>query len=63
MLKSYWWVVLVVAYRFLLSAPGPFGFNWVLALIWTLLGMGLGGYETKGLGPGLDNNNLERLSS
>ena len=35
MLKSCGWVVVVVvvAYRILLSAPGPFGFNWVLKLI------------------------------
>ena len=45
------WVV--VAYRILLSAPGPFGFNWVLELIGTWLG--LGDFGTKGLGPELDN--------
>ena len=45
-----------VAYRISLSAPGPFGFNWVLELIGTWFGFGLGGFWTYGLGPGLDNN-------
>ena len=44
---EWWWV----AYRILLSAPGPFRFNWVLDLIGTWQGLGLGG-----LGPGLDKN-------
>ena len=58
-----WWAV--VAYRILLSAPGPFGFNWVLGLIGTWLGLGLGGFGTKGLGPGLDNysRNLDLVIS
>ena len=43
-----WWVV---AYRTLVSAPGPFGTNWVFELIGTWLGLVLGG-----LGPGLDNS-------
>ena len=42
------WVL--VAYRILVSAPGPFGTNWVLELIEILLGLGLGGFGTKGQG-------------
>ena len=41
-----WWVV--VAYRILLSAPVPFGFNWGFELGWTGLGLGLGGFGTRG---------------
>ena len=52
-LKVVGWVV--VAYRILLSAPGPFGFNWVLELIGTCLVLGLGSFGTWGSGPGLDN--------
>ena len=48
----------MVAYRILLSAPGPFGFNWVLVLIGTWLGFGLGDLGAKGLGPGLDNKKI-----
>ena len=36
-------------------SPSPFGTNWVLELIGTWMGLGLGGFGTKGLGPGLDN--------
>ena len=42
-----------VAYSILVSVPGPFGTNWVLELIGTLLGLGLGGFGTKDLWPGL----------
>ena len=31
-----------MAYRILLSALGPFGYHWVLELIGTWLGLGLG---------------------
>ena len=48
--------MLVVAHRILVSALGPFGFNWVLDLFGTWLGLGLGGFLTKDLGPGLDNS-------
>ena len=47
--------VMVLACRILLSAPGPFGFNWVLELIGTCLVLGLGSFGTWGSGPGLDN--------
>ena len=36
---GWWWV----AYKILLSAPGPFGFNW------DLVGVGPRGFGTKGL--------------
>ena len=42
-----------MAYSILVSVPGPFGTNWVLELIGTLLGLGLGGFGTKDLWPGL----------
>ena len=36
--------------------PRPFGTNWGLELMWTRLGLGLGGLRLiNGLGPGLDN--------
>ena len=49
--------MLVVAHKILVSALGPFGFKWVLDLFgtWLGLGLGLGGFGTKGLRPGLDN--------
>ena len=34
---------------------GPFRFIWILELIRTWLGLGLGYLGTGGLGPGLDN--------
>ena len=52
MLKSYGWVVVVVAYRILVSAPVPFGLIWVSNWVelgwdwaegdWGLEGLGLG---------------------
>ena len=36
-------------------SPSPLGTYWVFELILTWLGLGLGGFGTKGLGPGLDN--------
>ena len=36
-------------------SPSPLGTNLVLELNETRLGLGLGGFGTKGLGPGLDN--------
>jgi len=43
--------------RILLSAQGPFGFNWVLKLgLRTWLGLGLEDFVTMGFGPGLDNS-------
>ena len=36
-------------------SPSPLGPNWGLDLIGTWLGLGLGGFGTKGLGTGLDN--------
>ena len=41
-----------------MSAPVPLVLFWVLnwvGLGWTGLGLGLGGFGNKGLGPGLDN--------
>ena len=39
-------------------SPSPLGTNLVLELNETRLGLGLGGFGTKGLGPGLDNLHL-----
>ena len=36
-------------------SQSPVGTNWVLKLIGTWLGLGQGVFETKGLGPGLNN--------
>ena len=33
-----------VAHRSLVSAPVPFGTNWVLGLVWGCLGLGLGSF-------------------
>ena len=50
MFKSYgWWPT-----GFYCQPQAPFGTDWVLELIGTLLGFGLRGLGTKGLGPGLD---------
>ena len=46
MLKSYW----VVAYSILVS-----DFSGIRSY-WDLVGVGLGGFGTKGFGTGLDNN-------
>ena len=35
-------------------SPSPLGPNWVFELGWTWLGLGLGGFGTKGLGTGLE---------
>ena len=40
---------------FLESAPVPLGLIWVFELGCTGLGLGLGVFGTKSLGPGLDN--------
>ena len=53
---------IILRHRILLSAPGPFGFNWVLELIRTWLELGLRGFGTKGLGPGLDNYRIKKAS-
>ena len=45
---GWWWV----AYSILVSATVPFGFRF----IGTWLGLGLGGFGTKGFGTGLDNS-------
>ena len=50
--------VMVVAYSILVSAPGPLVFE----LVRTWLGLDLGSFGTKGLGPGLDNNVLFIIS-
>ena len=50
-----WVVVVVVAYRILVSAPVPFGLIWVgIRLDWvgTGLGLGLKGLGTNGFGVG-----------
>ena len=39
----------------LVSAPVPFRTIWGFELGWTGLGLGLGGFWTKGMGTGLDN--------
>ena len=44
-----------MAHGMLVSALVPFGLNWVFELGWTGLGMGLAGFGTEGMGPGLDN--------
>ena len=36
-------------------SPSPLGTNWVLEVIGAWLGLGLGGFGTKGFGTGLDN--------
>ena len=36
-------------------SPRPLGTNWGFEVGWTGLGLGLGFFGTKGLGPGLDN--------
>ena len=36
-------------------SPSPLGTNWGYELGWTGMGLGLRGFETKGLGTGLDN--------
>ena len=55
MLKSYGWVVVVVAYRILVSAPVPFwvylGWNWV-ELGWDCV---CGDWGLRSWGLGLDN--------
>ena len=45
----------VVAYRILLSAPGPFGTKLGFSTNWDLVQICPGGFRTKGFGPGLDN--------
>ena len=59
MLKSYWcvMVVVVVAYRILVSAPVPFGFR----SYWDLVGVGPRGFWRQGLTPYLFS--LERLNN
>ena len=39
---------MVVVGGLLVSAPVPFGFNWGFKLGWTGLGLGLGGFGTRG---------------
>ena len=57
-----WWWWWVMAYRILLSAPGPFGFNWVLVLIGTWLGFGLRdlGAEGSDIIPNFLSNRLNQ---
>ena len=38
------------------ASPKPLEINWVFELIRTWLGLGLGGFGSKGLGPELDNS-------
>ena len=40
------------------QSQAPFGFNRVLVLIGTWLGLGLGDLGAEGLGPGLDNKKI-----
>ena len=47
-------VVVVVAYRILVSALVPFGFR----SYWDLVGVGHRGFGNKGLGTGLDKNSF-----
>jgi len=48
-----WWPT-----GFYCQPQAPFGFNWVLVLIGTWLGLGLGDLGAEGLGPGLDNKKI-----
>ena len=52
MLKNLWWLIGWVGvgpHDFSVS-PSPLRTNWGFELGWTGLGLGLGGFETKGLG-------------
>ena len=60
MLKSYWWVGGGGGLQDFIVSPSPKPHIQqsllVLDLIGTWLGLGLGGFGTKGLGTGLDKN-------